>query len=47
MQAGHDRAVFVHNIIARDTVDELVIERVQSKREVQDILLDAMKRKPK
>ena len=45
MQAGHDRAVFVHNIIARDTVDELVIERVQSKREVQDILLDAMKRR--
>ena len=45
MQAGHDRAVFVHNIIARDTVDELVIERVQSKRAVQDILLDAMKRR--
>ena len=45
MQAGHDRAVFVHNIIARDTVDEMVIERVQTKRAVQDILLDAMKRK--
>ncbi|MBB1161506.1 DEAD/DEAH box helicase [Aquariibacter albus] len=44
-QAGHDRPVFVHNIIARDTVDELVIERVQTKREVQDILLDAMKRR--
>lgn len=43
MQAGHDRPVFIHNIIARDTVDELVIERVESKREVQDILLDAMK----
>ena len=45
MQAGHDRAVFVHNIIARDTVDEMVIERVQTKRAVQDILLDAMKRR--
>jgi SNF2 family DNA or RNA helicase len=45
MQAGYDRPVFVHNIIARDTVDELVIERVQTKREVQDILLDAMKRR--
>lgn len=45
MQAGHDRPVFVHNIIARDTVDELVIERVATKREVQDILLAAMKRK--
>jgi len=45
MQAGHDRPVFVHNIIAKDTVDELVIERCNTKREVQDILLDAMKRK--
>lgn len=45
MQAGHNRPVFIHNIIARDTVDELVIERVESKREVQDILLEAMKRR--
>ena len=44
MQSGHDRPVFIHNIIARDTVDELVIARVDSKREVQDILLEAMKR---
>jgi len=44
-QAGHDRPVFIHNIIARDTVDEMVIERVETKREVQDILLAAMKRK--
>ena len=45
MQAGYDRPVFVYNIIARDTVDVEVIERVGSKREVQDILLAAMKRK--
>lgn len=45
LQAGYDRPVFIHNIIARDTVDEQVIERVDSKREVQDILLDAMKRR--
>ena len=44
-QAGFDRPTFIHNIIARGTVDELVIERVNSKREVQDILLAAMKRK--
>lgn len=44
-QAGYDRPVFVHNLIARDTVDEDVIARVESKREVQDILLDAMKRR--
>lgn len=45
MQAGHDRPMFIYNIIARDTVDELVIERVESKREVQDILMQAMKTK--
>lgn len=43
MQAGHDRPMFIYNIIARDTVDEMVIERVNTKREIQDILLDAMK----
>ena len=45
MQAGHDRPVFVHNILARDTVDEQILERIETKREVQDILLSAMKRK--
>lgn len=45
LQAGHDRAMFIYNIIADGTVDDLVIERVNSKREVQDILLDAMKRR--
>ena len=45
LQAGHDRPVFIHNILARDTVDELVLERIETKREVQDILLDAMKRR--
>ncbi len=44
-QAGHDRPMFIHNIIARDTVDEMVIERVATKRAVQDILMDAMKTK--
>ena len=32
-------------IVAADTVDELVIARRESKREVQDLLLEAMKRK--
>jgi SNF2 family DNA or RNA helicase len=44
-QSGHDRAVFIHYILARDTVDELVLERLESKKETQQILLDAMKRK--
>ncbi|POZ84746.1 hypothetical protein C3743_15515 [Burkholderia contaminans] len=43
-QAGHDRPVFIHHIIAHDTIDELVLERRESKREVQDLLLSAMKR---
>ncbi|MEQ1975011.1 DEAD/DEAH box helicase [Xenorhabdus sp. SGI240] len=45
IQAGHNRPVFIHHIIATDTVDELVMERRNSKREVQDILLEAMKRR--
>lgn len=43
-QAGHKRPVFIFNLVARDTVDELVIERRETKRSVQDILLNAMKR---
>jgi len=44
-QAGLDRPVYIHNIIARDTVDELVLERLESKRSVQEILLEALKRR--
>jgi len=42
-QAGHDRPVYIHNIIAKGTVDELVIARVETKKSVQDLLLEAMK----
>jgi SNF2 family DNA or RNA helicase len=42
-QAGFKRPVFMHLILAADTIDELVIERLHSKREVQDILLEALK----
>lgn len=45
LQAGHDRPVFEHYIVARGTVDELVMARRETKREVQDLLLEAMKRK--
>ena len=45
MQAGHSRPVFIHFIMARNTVDEMILERLQTKRSVQDILLDAMKEK--
>lgn len=45
IQAGHDRPVFIHYIVARDTVDEMVMERREGKKEVQEILLEAMKHK--
>lgn len=45
IQAGFDRPVFIHYIVAENTIDEDVIERVQSKRSVQDILKAAMKRR--
>ncbi|MDX7998797.1 DEAD/DEAH box helicase [Xenorhabdus sp. Reich] len=44
-QAGYNRPVFIHHIIAARTMDEMVMERRNSKREVQDILLEAMKRR--
>jgi len=44
-QAGFDRPVFVHYIMARDTVDDMVLDRLTSKRSVQDVLLAAMKRR--
>lgn len=43
-QAGHNRPVFIHHIVATGTVDELVMARRDSKRAVQDLLLEAMKR---
>ena len=44
-QAGYDRPVFRYRIIARDTIDEVVYERLHSKRSVQDVLLEALKRR--
>jgi SNF2 family DNA or RNA helicase len=43
-QAGHDRPVFIHHIVAADTVDDLVMARRETKREVQDTLLAALRR---
>lgn len=45
LQAGHNRPVFIYNILAKDTIDELVLARIESKRSVQDILLAAMARR--
>lgn len=45
MQSGHDRPVFIHYIVAKGTVDELMMARRESKRSVQDLLLESMKGK--
>lgn len=46
-QAGHNRPVFIYNIVAKRTMDETVISRVETKRSVQEVLLDAMKKEQK
>ncbi len=43
-QAGHARPVFLHYILARDTIDEQIFERLTTKKSVMDVFLDAMKR---
>lgn len=43
LQAGHNRPVFIHYIMARDTLDADVKTRLETKRDVQDILMEAMK----
>lgn len=45
MQAGHNRPMYIYNILASDTIDELVMERHRSKKEVSDILNAALKRR--
>jgi SNF2 family DNA or RNA helicase len=42
-QSGYDRPVFVHHIMARNTVDAMILERLSGKKSVQEILLEAMK----
>jgi SNF2 family DNA or RNA helicase len=43
-QSGYDRPVFVYHIITRGTIELDVLERLRSKRSVQDVLLAAMER---
>ena len=44
MQAGHDRPVFIHYILAHRTVDEIKLRRLETKRGVQELLLEAMRK---
>ena len=43
-QSGHDRPVFIHNIIAKNTIDELVLARVEGKKDVVTLILEAMRK---
>lgn len=43
-QAGLRRSVFLYYILAEDTIDEDVVVRLESKKSVQDTLLEAMRR---
>lgn len=45
MQAGLDRPCYIHYLVATGTVDEVVMARRSSKRDVQDLLLNYMKGK--
>lgn len=45
MQSGHPRTVYIYDLIAEHTIDELVMERYATKKSVQDTLLDALKRR--
>lgn len=44
-QSGYDRPVFIHHIVTKGTMDDVVMLRRDSKREVQDLLLEAMKQR--
>jgi SNF2 family DNA or RNA helicase len=44
MQAGLDRPLIIYDIVAEDTIDEDVLLRHETKRSVQDLLLEATKR---
>jgi hypothetical protein len=44
-QSGFDRPVYRYRLVVKNSVDELVAERRRSKRSVQSVLLEALKRR--
>ena len=44
-QSGYDRPCLVYPILARGTVDEMVLERLRTKATVQELLLKAMEKR--
>ena len=43
-QSGYDRPVYLHYLIAENTIDEQVFERRVYKRNVQELLMEAMRK---
>jgi SNF2 family DNA or RNA helicase len=43
MQSGHDRPVFIYYIMVKKTIERHVKRRLETKKGVQDILMDAMR----
>jgi SNF2 family DNA or RNA helicase len=46
MQAGLDREVMVYQILARGTIDDIVVDRLITKRATQDATFDTFAYKP-
>ena len=44
-QSGHDRPVFIHYLMVPDSWEEIVYERLITKRSTQDVILDAARRR--
>lgn len=44
LQAGHTRPVFIYYIMARGTIDETIKERLETKKSVQELLTDGMRK---
>jgi SNF2 family DNA or RNA helicase len=44
-QAGLNRPVFVHQLVARSTIDEDILERIQTKKTVAEVLSDGLARR--
>lgn len=43
LQSGHNRPVYIHYILTKGSIDELILKRLDSKKTVQDILLEAVR----
>jgi len=43
MQSGYDRPVFIYYILAEGTIDNIILQRLEGKGEIQNLLMQALK----